>query len=109
MTTQNLTTIHPGRILLEEFLAPRGISVWHLAKDLGVPTRRLYEIVQGQRTINADIAHRLAHYFGMSERYWLDLQTHYDGKREQPSEKKVSGKQGPPYAGSPKRDGVVVT
>ena len=73
--------IHPGRILLEDYLAPRGISVWHLAKDIGVPARRVYEIVQGQRPITADIAHRLAHYFGMSERYWLDLQARYDGKQ----------------------------
>ena len=73
-----LLMVHPGRILLEDYLAPRGISVWHLAKDIGVPARRIYEIVQGQRAINADIAHRLAHYFGMSERYWLGLQTRYD-------------------------------
>ena len=73
-----LLKIHPGRVLLEEFMAPKGVSVWHLAKDIGVPTRRVYEIVQGQRPINADIAHRLAHYFGMSERYWLDLQVKYD-------------------------------
>jgi antitoxin HigA-1 len=70
--------VHPGRILLEEYLAPRGISVWHLARDIGVPVRRVYEIVQGQRPITTDIAHRLAHYFGMSERYWLDLQARYD-------------------------------
>jgi addiction module HigA family antidote len=82
MTTRNLMPVHPGRILLEEFLAPKGISVWHLAKDLGVSARPIYEIVQGQRPINADIAHRLAHYFGMSERYWLDLQARYDGTRE---------------------------
>ena len=74
------TRMHPGRILLEEFLAPRGISLWHLAKDIGVPARRLYEIVQGQRPITADIAYRLAHYLGMSERYWLDLQARYDGR-----------------------------
>jgi antitoxin HigA-1 len=73
--------VHPGRILLEEFLAPRGISVWHLAKDLGVSARRIYEIVQGQRPITTDIAHRLAHYFGMSERFWLELQGRYDGKQ----------------------------
>lgn len=78
MTTRNLIPIHPGRILLEEFLAPRGISVWHLAKDIDVAARRIYELVQGQRPINANIAHRLAHYFGMSERYWLDLQARYD-------------------------------
>ena len=61
MPTQFQKT-HPGRILLEDYLAPRGVSVWHLAKDIGVPVRRIYEIVQGQRPINADIAHRLAHY-----------------------------------------------
>jgi len=85
MSTQNLLPVHPGRIVLEEFLAPRGLSVWHLAKDIDVPARRIYEIVQGQRSINADMAHRLAHYFGMSERYWLDLQARYDGKRERKS------------------------
>jgi antitoxin HigA-1 len=78
MTTQSNKKVHPGRILLEEFLAPRGVSVWHLARDIDVPVRRIYEIVQGQRPITADIAHRLAHYLGMSERYWLDLQARYD-------------------------------
>jgi addiction module HigA family antidote len=73
--------IHPGRIILEEFLAPRGISVSHLANDIGVSARRIYELVQGQRSINADLAHRLAHYFGMSERYWLELQLRYDRDR----------------------------
>jgi len=96
--------IHPGRILLEEFLAPRGISVWHLAKDISVSARRMYETIQGQRPINADIAHRLAHYFGMSARYWLDLQTRYDGKRDQPSVKEVSGEQAPRNAGLLKRE-----
>jgi addiction module HigA family antidote len=81
MATINPIVIHPGRILLEDFLVPKGISVWHLTKDIAVPARRIYEIVQGQRSINADIAHRLAHYFGMSERYWLDLQARYDGKK----------------------------
>src|SRR5262245_6522514 len=100
--------IHPGIVLLEEFLAPRGISVWHLAKDLGVSVRRLYEIVQSQRPISADIARRLAHYFGMSERFWLDLQMRYDEKREQPSEKKVSGRQPSRYAGLPKRQAAVL-
>jgi antitoxin HigA-1 len=83
MTAQSTNKMHPGRILLEEFLAPKGVSVWHLAKDIGVPARRIYEIVQGQRAITADIAHRLAHYFGISERYWLDLQARFDGKCEQ--------------------------
>lgn len=70
--------IHPGRILLEDFLAPRGISVWHLAKDIGVPVWRINEIVQGTRSISTDIALRLAHYFGLSGRFWLDLQARYD-------------------------------
>jgi addiction module HigA family antidote len=78
MNRKKTSPVHPGRVVLEEFLAPRGISVWRLANDLGVPARRIYEIVQGQRSINADMAHRLAHYFGMSERYWLALQTRYD-------------------------------
>ena len=91
--------IHPGRILLEDFLAPRGISVWHLAKDIGVSARRIYEIVQGQRPITADIAHRLAHYFGMSERYWLDLQTRYDGKGEAKLSQEISRRQSLRYAG----------
>ena len=90
---------HPGRTILEEFLAPRGLSVWHLAKDIGVPARRIYEIVQGQRSINADMAHRLAHYFGMSERYWLDLQARYDGKREGKSPTEFSRKQSLRYVG----------
>ena len=81
MNSNRLLMIHPGRILLEEFLAPKGISVWHLAKDIGVSVRRVYEIIQGQRPINANIAHSLAHYFGMSERFWLELQARYDGKQ----------------------------
>ena len=91
--------MHPGRFLLEEILAPRGISVFHLAKDIGVPARRIYEIVQGQRPITADIAHRLAHYFGMSERYWLDLQARHDGRRCKKPTKQFSGRQSLRYAG----------
>ena len=99
MTTQINKKIHPGRTLLEEFLAPRGVSVWHLAKDIGIPARHIYEIVQGQRAINSDIAHRLAHYLGMSERYWLDLQARYDGKSEQLLSKEVPRRQSLRYAG----------
>ena len=99
MNNSRFLKVHPGRILLEEFLAPRGVSVWHLARDIGVPTRRVYDIVQGQRTIDADIAHRLAHYFGMSERYWLDLQARYDGKRDEKLPKEVSRKQSLRYVG----------
>jgi addiction module HigA family antidote len=85
--------------LLEEFLAPKGVSVWHLAKDIGVPVQRVYEIVQGQRPITADIAHRLAHYLGMSERYWLDLQARFDGKRDERLAKEFSRKQSLRYVG----------
>ena len=99
MNTNRFSKTHPGRVLLEEFLAPRGVSVWHLARDIGVPTRRVYDIVQGLRAIDTDIAHRLAHYFGMSERYWLDLQARYDGKREEKLPKEVSRKQSLRYAG----------
>jgi addiction module HigA family antidote len=91
--------VHPGRILLEDHLAPRGISVFHLAKDIGVPARRLFEIVQGQRPITADIAHSLAHYLGMSERYWLDLQAQYDGSEERKLLKGIRPKQSLRYAG----------
>jgi addiction module HigA family antidote len=99
MTTRNLMTIHPGRVLLEEFLAPRGISVWHLVKDIGVPARRIYEIVQGQRPITSDIANHFAHYFGMSERYWLDLQARYDGTREEKLPQEIRRSQSLRYTG----------
>ena len=93
------TIIHPGRILLEEFLAPRGVSVWHLARDIDVPVRRVFDIVQGQRAIDPEIAHRLAHYFGISERYWLDLQARYDGRQEKQSVKSLPHKQSLRHAG----------
>jgi addiction module HigA family antidote len=75
------------------------VSVWHLARDIGVPVRRIYEIVQGQRPINADIAHRLAHYLGMSERYWLDLQARFDGKCKPEAAMDFPRKQSLRYAG----------
>ena len=99
MTSRNLMPIHPGRILLEDYLAPKGISVWHFARDIDVSARRVYEIVQGQRPINADIAHRLAHYFGMSERYWLELQARYDGEGEAKLSQEISRRQSLRYAG----------
>ena len=75
---KKLPPIHPGEILQVEFLAPLGISQYRLAKDTGVPPRRINEIVRGQRAISADTALRLARYFGMSERFWFNLQAHYD-------------------------------
>lgn len=99
MQIERVSHVHPGRILLEDFLAPRGISVWHLAKDIGVPARRIYEIVQEERPITADIAHRLAHHFGMSERYWLDLQARYDGSEGKKTSKGIPRNQSLRYAG----------
>jgi addiction module HigA family antidote len=75
---KKLPPIHPGEILHEEFLLPLGISQYRLAKDTSVPPRRINEIVRGQRSISADTALRLARYFGTSERFWLNLQSHYD-------------------------------
>ena len=75
---KKLDPIHPGEILLEEFLKPMGISQYRLAKDISVPARRINEIVHGKRAISADTALRLSRYFGMSERFWLNLQTQYD-------------------------------
>ena len=69
--------VHPGQILLEEFLGPLSISQYRLAKDVHVPARRINEIVHGKRTISADTALRLSRYFGTSERFWLNLQTRY--------------------------------
>ena len=76
--TRKLPAIHPGEILLEEFLNPLGISQYQLAKDISVPHRRIHEIVHGQRSITADTALRLARYFRTSERFWLNLQSRYD-------------------------------
>jgi addiction module HigA family antidote len=73
-----LAPIHPGEILLEEFLEPMGISQYRLAKDISVPPRRINEIVKGKRAITANTALRLSRYFGMAERFWLNLQTRYD-------------------------------
>jgi len=77
-----LAPIHPGEILLEEFLEPLGISQYRLAKDVSVPPRRINELVHGKRGITADTSLRLARYFGTSERFWLNLQTRYDLERE---------------------------
>ena len=99
MHIERISQVHPGRVLLEEFLAPRGISVWHLAKDIGVSPRRIFEFVQGQRAVNGDIARRLAHYFGMSERYWLELQARHDGTRKDKLPKEFLRKQSLRYVG----------
>ena len=75
---RKLSPVHPGEILLDEFLLPLGISQYRLAKETSVPPRRINEIVHGSRAISADTALRLARYFGTSERFWLNLQSRYD-------------------------------
>jgi len=78
MSERKFAPVHPGEILLEEFLKPMGISQYRLAKDIGVHPRRINEIVHGKRSISADTALRLSRYFGLSERFWLNLQARYD-------------------------------
>ena len=73
-----MAPVHPGEILLEEFLKPLTVSQYQLAKEIRVPARRVNEIVHGQRRISADTALRLARFFGTSERFWINLQSRYD-------------------------------
>ena len=74
--------VHPGEILLEEFLRPLSVSQYRLAKEIGVPVRRVNEIVHGQRRISADTALRLARFFGTSKRFWINLQSRYELEME---------------------------
>ena len=76
--SNKLFPIHPGEILNEEFLVPLEISQYRLAKSINVPARRINEIVHGKRAISADTALRLARFFGMSEQFWMTLQSRYD-------------------------------
>ncbi len=78
MAKRDMDPIHPGEILLEEFLEPMEISQYRLAKDINVDPRRVNEIVHGKRSISADTALRFGRYFGMSPQFWLNLQAHYD-------------------------------
>jgi antitoxin HigA-1 len=78
MAEDKVPPIHPGEILLEEFLEPLGLSQYRLAKDISVPPRRINEIVHGKRSITADTALRLARYFETTDRFWINLQTRYD-------------------------------
>jgi len=73
-----MAPVHPGEMLMEDFLGPLGISQYRLAQAIGVPARRINEIVHGSRRISADTALRLSRYFGMSDGFWLNLQGHYD-------------------------------
>ena len=78
MVRKKLPPIHPGEILLKDFLKPLGISQYRLAKSINVSPRRINEIVHGNRSISADTALRLSRFFGTTERLWMNLQTRYD-------------------------------
>ena len=78
MTKRDFSPIHPGEILVTEFLDPMNVSQYRLAKDIGVTARRINEIVHGRRAITADTALRLGCFFGMEAQFWLNLQSHYD-------------------------------
>ena len=75
---RNMPPVHPGEILLEDFLKPMGISQYRLAKSIGVSQRRIGEIISGKRSITADTALRFARFFGTDAQSWMNLQTHYD-------------------------------
>lgn len=83
MTKRSFPPIHPGEVLLEEFLNPMKISQYRLAKDISVDPRRINEIVHGDRAITADTVLRLARYIGTSARHWINLQSHYDLKTQE--------------------------
>ncbi|MBI5033295.1 MAG: HigA family addiction module antidote protein [Chloroflexi bacterium] len=78
MTEKKLPPVHPGEVLLEEFLKPMNLSQNRLALAIGVPARRINEIVLGKRSVSADTALRLARFFGTSAQFWLGLQSDYD-------------------------------
>ena len=82
---EKLSNIHPGEILLEEFLRPLSITAYRLSKDLGIPQTRTSEIIKGHRSITADTALRLSAYFGNSAKFWLGLQNDYDIEEEKKS------------------------
>ena len=79
---EKLANIHPGDILLEEFLVPMDISAYRLSKDTGIPQTRISQIIKGKRRITADTALRLSAYFGNSAKFWLGLQDDYDLEEE---------------------------
>ena len=85
---KKLRNIHPGEVLLEEFLAPLGISAYRLSKEILIPQTRISEIIKGNRRITADTALRLSKYFGNSAKFWLGLQDDFDIEDEQTSKQK---------------------
>lgn len=89
MKTKKMPPVHPGKILLEEFLEPMGISQYRLAKDMSVPPRRINEIVRRKRAITADTALRLGIFFDMSPQFWMNLQSRYELEK---AEDKLEGR-----------------
>lgn len=75
---KSLKNIHPGEILLKEFLEPMGVSAYRLSKDTGIPQTRISAIIKGNRSVTADTALRLSKYFGVSAKFWLGLQDDFD-------------------------------
>ena len=98
MSNRDLEAIHPGEVLLDEFLVPMGISQYRLAKDVSVPQRRISEIVQGKRGITADTALRLGRFFAMEAEFWLNLQARYDLSRAEDELGKQLDKEVQPHA-----------
>jgi addiction module HigA family antidote len=86
---KKLKNIHPGEILLEEFLIPLEISAYRLSKDIGIPQTRISEIIKGNRRISADTALRLSKYFGNSAKFWLGLQDDFDLEEEGVAKKNI--------------------
>ena len=84
-----LKNIHPGEVLLEEFLNPMKVSAYKLSKDIGIPQTRISEILKGNRRITADTALRLSKYFGNSPKFWLELQNDYDLEEERMAKKEI--------------------
>jgi antitoxin HigA-1 len=78
----SIAPVHPGEVLLEEFLRPLGVTQHRLAVSVGVPPRRINEIVHGKRRVTADTALRLSRFFGTTDRFWLNLQTRFDLETE---------------------------
>ncbi|QGY46702.1 HigA family addiction module antidote protein [Maribellus comscasis] len=86
---EKLANVHPGEILLEEFLRPMAISAYRLAKDTDIPQTRISQIIKGKRRITADTALRLATYFGTTPKFWLGLQDDYDLEEERENKKAI--------------------
>ncbi len=92
----DLSEIHPGEILREDFLVPMNLTAYRLSKSIGVPQTRIAEILKGERSITADTAHRLARFFGTSAQLWLGLQNHYDLEKAE-AQNRVAYEQIPAY------------